>query len=110
MESELEMKLPMPIEKRNKQIAELNDIIINVILSDSDKSVDIKTTIIDKISNAIMDSKFEKVEADEIIMSIDAMNTDYVSTYFYNTQVFNLVKKIKELQDKLAKKEKLNEN
>ena len=110
MESELEMKLPMPIEKRNKQIAELNDIIINVILSDSDKSVDIKTTIIDKISNAIMDSKFEKVEADEIIMSIDAMTTDYVSTYFYNTQVFNLVTKIKELQDELAKKEKLNEN
>lgn len=110
MESELEMKLPMPIEKRNKQIAELNDIIINVILSDSDKSVDIKTTIIDKISNAIMDSKFEKVEADEIIMSIDAMTTDYVSTYFYNTQVFNLVKKIKELQDELANKEKLNEN
>lgn len=110
MESELEMKLPMPIEKRNKQIAELNDIIINVILSDSDKSVDIKTTIIDKISNAIMDSKFEKVEADEIIMSIDAMTTDYVSTYFYNTQVYNLVTKIKELQDELAKKEKLNEN
>lgn len=110
MESELEMKLPMPIEKRNKQIAELNDIIINVILDNRDNSVDIKSSIIDKISNAIMDSKFEKVEADEIIMSIDAMTTDYVSTYFYNTQVFNLVTKIKELQDELAKKEKLNEN